>query len=463
MNREISTSKTRITTMVYEAFYESLIDIEYVFENLKIDDTVLGLKFMNKFKGAVKQTNAFFNSITVILYLKKFDKTVNLKVFLNGKVQLSGVKNDDHVQYAMELFRDKIVDIHGKKTIDVVNYNGILYDKNEYDLNIDKPHTRFNAIKIYGKSDDSYKIIGERKGSDFVIFMNGSRENVIEFGDYFLQIKKTPNHVKILFDKNGNNIGTVKYVFRRIRKNITIKGIRFIDDDTIDIKCIEDVSTIKDCSKTVSMYDRFDNFIGKQIVLLLHGSKPVISDESIKNVTINYTSICSNSKLGSGTSDFKMRPFNINCDFNILSSGDDNMSINLYRMYNFLINEYGINAYYNPTLKDPALNIKLYLEKNENGNDGCDDDGEYTQILNNKLFGSKKDHRPPSEYSLKASIRVFNSNKASIHGCTCNSQIVTVKKILCDLLNKHSNVFFDYQNNKKSTIIDENISIYDII
>lgn len=444
----ITASKTHISTMVYEAYYNSLIDIEAIFETLQIDDVIIGLKYMNMFKGKVKQTSAFFNSITVIIYLEQYDKEVNMKVFTNGKVQLSGVKNDQHVICAMTTFKNIIDNIIYTKNVKVIIINNVIYNKNEHTMYINKKHTRFDVIKIYGKTTNSssYKIIGDRKGNDFTILIDGIREKVLEFDeDYFIQLKKTPEHIKLLFDKNGNIVGEVKYVFRKTRRNIPIKGTQFIEDTEVDLKSIQNNEDHINCIKTISMYDRFNNFIGKQIVYL---DKPVVPTENTDNIPLKCVA-CSSDNI-----DYKLKPFNINCDFKLSITENEDYYINLVGIYTKL-RSIGITTYYDPSANDPALNIKLYFLKNTNGS--------VHQILTDKLFESKKEHKPPTLFDLKASIRVFNTNKVSIHGCTDKSQIIIVKQILLDLFNMYFTDFYKQYKQCDNTTTNQNISIFDLM
>lgn len=437
--------------MVYGSCYNSAIDVESIFETLKIDNICRGLKYLNNFKGNVKQTTvSFFNSITIVLFLEKFDKEVNMKVFTDGKVQLSGVKHDQHVICALEIFKNLISDINYKKDIKVLVENNIIYNKELYDKHINTKSSRYNFIYMYGRTSENtdYKIIGERKENKFTIFVNGVRENVIEFCDeYFVQTKKTIDHVKLLFDKNGNIVGQVKYVFRRKRKNITIKGVLFIEDVKIDVEAIEQKSDIKNCIKTISMYDRFNNFTGKQIVLLFNNIvKPFNHDYNF--ITIKCKAItCSNNE-------FKLTTFNINCNFQLYLENESKNILILKNVYTYLTNSC-INSYYDPSTNDPALNIKFYFNK--------DDNGEFVQIVNNEIFGSKKDHKPPNVFDLKVSVRIFNTNKISIHGCSDKTQILLVKKILLEMFNSNVETFYKKQTNIKPLIINENISIFDLI
>jgi TATA-box binding protein (TBP) (component of TFIID and TFIIIB) len=446
----VTATKTHISTMVYGAFYNSIIDCEAVFETLKIDRTVIGIKYMNNYKGKVKQTSSFFNSVTVIIYLKSFDKEVNMKVFTDGKVQLSGVKCDEHVISALEIFKNLIKTIVYTKNIEVIVHENIIYNEKDFNNYFGKKHTRFNFIKIYGKSlGNKFKVIGERKGNDFTIFVNGVRESVADFdNDYFIQTKKTPDHIKLLFDKNGNIVGRVKYIFRRIRKNITIKGTKFIEDDTCDVAAIICEEDKLICVKTISMYDKYNNFIGKQLVLLDKTIVPQLSRDT-ESILLPCIAI----QTPEIEKDFNIKPFNINCDFQIITE-PSNLRLRLKNLYEILKYK-GVNTYYNPESDDPALNIKLYFSNIDNS---------FVQILNNKIYSSKKEHKPPEVFDLKASIRVFNTNKISIHGCTSKTQIVMVKKIILDLFIENvSDFYYDISDSNNKSIVDENINIFDLI
>ena len=229
----ITGSITKISTSVCVSSFDELIDLEVVFNNLCIDETIISMKYHGNFKGEVKSTGSFFNQITVIIYVKKYNKEINLKVFKNGKAQVTGVTSEDQCNETLNLFYNKIKDIRGTKKVHVKIINNIIYDLEDYNKFNGLKHTRFQSIKIYGEIDGSYIVIGERKGNDYII----NNEKVVIFdqdNNLFMQIKHS-NFIKKIYDKNGKEVGYVQYTYNRPRKIVILSGYKFIENDKKNI------------------------------------------------------------------------------------------------------------------------------------------------------------------------------------------------------------------------------------
>ena len=447
MNK-VTFGETRITTTTFEAYYNSTFNIEKIFEKIEIDSVILGIKYLNKYKGNVKQTVSFRNSITVIMYLEQFKKEVNMKVFLNGKVQLTGVKNKEHVKEAMYVFESKSKNILGETDTEVIVIDNIIYNKREHDLVLNKEQTKYDNIKIYGSPDNvNYKIVGERKDNDFILFCRETniKEKVYLLDDYFVESKKTEDHVKKIYDTNGNHIGHLKFIFKWKRKNITIKGNDFITDKLTDKSVLVNLeqSEFGECTKTISIFNKYNNLIGK--IAVFEFVKPIVSSTNLSRINIVFNAFNTNTiNTTLISNDFNIRPFNINSIFEVLFEKSQK-DISLCDLLYILTSKCKLNAYYNPLLYDSAINLKLYFELDETTATG------FNHILSTKKF------------DLKTSVRIFGSGKISIHGCVNNEQIVFVKNIILDVFNEYHQTIFKNKITDKIENIDENIDIFDLM
>ena len=144
----LESTEPYISTMVCIAEIDSIIDIESVFLYLPIGNVFLGVKYHDRIRGDINPTGSFYNQASIIVYLKKYDKKVNIKLFANGKAQFSGVKIEEHVTLAFTLLLKEIALMSGEKTVNAVESDGILYDKLEFEDYENQSRSRFNSIKI---------------------------------------------------------------------------------------------------------------------------------------------------------------------------------------------------------------------------------------------------------------------------------------------------------------------------
>ena len=90
----------RISTMTAVAKLCDMINIENMFESINIDDIVKFIEYKEKHKGYSKKLDkkprkqkkrvTFYNQSTIHIYNN--GKIVNVKLFNNGKVQMTGLK-----------------------------------------------------------------------------------------------------------------------------------------------------------------------------------------------------------------------------------------------------------------------------------------------------------------------------------------------------------------------------------
>jgi hypothetical protein len=178
---ELKATENNISTSVISVNTNSIIDIENVFKHIILNNVILGSKFNNNYRGKFyekKKTGTIFNQVTIPVYIKSILKEVNIKVFNNGKLQITGVKNIFQAEKAVDILIDNIKDLNGFNDINILYHNNIFYNKDEYLLFNDKPKERFNSVKFY---DIVKKIqIGEKKGYDIILFFP-ERTSVIEY------------------------------------------------------------------------------------------------------------------------------------------------------------------------------------------------------------------------------------------------------------------------------------------
>ena len=80
-----------------------VIDLPNIYKNLDISDTIRYIELGNSNKGFAQKNNKkkrkkkpikqFFNQLTLIIYCMSYNKLVNVKIFLSGAIQLTGLKS----------------------------------------------------------------------------------------------------------------------------------------------------------------------------------------------------------------------------------------------------------------------------------------------------------------------------------------------------------------------------------
>ena len=94
----------RISTMTAISTFNSHINLDNLFKAIVIDDLIKFAQHgsyghkgshdkLNKKKRKAKKITTFFNQVTLHI---NYDKIVNVKLFNNGKIQMTGLKYADH-------------------------------------------------------------------------------------------------------------------------------------------------------------------------------------------------------------------------------------------------------------------------------------------------------------------------------------------------------------------------------
>ncbi len=420
-----TTSKIRITTMTYIAKLDTTFDLDIIFSHLQIDNEILGIKYNNKTKGQMKSTGSLFNQLTAIVYLKSFEKETNLKVFVNGKFQLSGIKNTLQAKECIKIFLEKIVNINGFYLQNVIVEDSLLYNKEDYDNIYTNRNSfdRFNYIKIYKKikDADTYELLGKKCKDKYIInkkyyHFNTDTKTFIDIGHC--------NFEKQVYDCNGYHIGHYTYEMKFQRKNLILHGCKYIDTEDPNVKMIE---------------NKYNNVIGKRIFVKTNDPMYNLDRD---NILIKYTSIRSesiinsikNGKLFEEDLGLEITNINANFDFELGTK-----KLNRIAIHNTFVEKYNILSYYKPESKYQAINLKLYYD-------------ETLQLIP----ASKK-------YKYKFTATIFQNGKIMLSGSCCKEHIVMLKNELVKIFNENFDEFLIKEHLKIIPKKMEELTIWDII
>lgn len=419
----METSDISVSTSVCVGKVDTNFELDTIYHYSKIDSELRGIKYLSNTKGNINNKNSFYNQLTVKVFVKKYNKEINIKIFSNGKIQITGIKNETQAKAAIQIFLDKIKNIKGVTTKEVIVQDNLYYDKKNYELYTKPSDIKYNvSINIYGhNSQNVYKIIGERKKTG-IFFDNIRLQVMFDYikdkqieGDIpdifkFLYVSyKHSNLEKKIFNIRGEYTGVMRFVFFIKRKNLIL------------FKCSFKLISNEPGMIVYHIINKNSKVIGKCEILLNEMIKPKTFE---KTIDVMYSSMSNQDTLN-----LNLKTTNINFNF-FVNFGDT--VINRSRFNEILCNKYKLHSYYNVDNKYPGINLKMKLGDINNTTD-----------------------------STNITYLIFQNGKILVSGATQKNQFHCIKKFIVDIITK------EYTNivNKKVDvdITDKNITIWDIL
>jgi TATA-box binding protein (TBP) (component of TFIID and TFIIIB) len=117
----------RISTITGIGSFSCDISLDDLYTQLGIDETIKLIKYKDQpYKGDIelskkKKKKSFYNQLTILVYYN--DKIVNVKVFNNGKIQMTGLKETSVCGEILEVLRTKMVKYKLIPTISDISIN----------------------------------------------------------------------------------------------------------------------------------------------------------------------------------------------------------------------------------------------------------------------------------------------------------------------------------------------------
>ncbi len=113
-------TKYRISTMTMITSFNCNINLEVVSRYFKLDNKITSMVYGDKpvKSSSIKKNNRpFFNQATIIVKLNPL-KNINIKIFSNGKIQMTGVKRKEDGEAALQLIIEKLKLTNGLIPVD---------------------------------------------------------------------------------------------------------------------------------------------------------------------------------------------------------------------------------------------------------------------------------------------------------------------------------------------------------
>tara|TARA_B100000900_G_scaffold156849_1_gene133338 strand:+ start:12084 stop:12830 length:747 start_codon:yes stop_codon:yes gene_type:complete len=155
----------RISTMTAVSKLSDDINLQNLYDNLNINDIVKYIEFKeNEPKGFSKKSlrktrkktirKTFYNQATIHIHHK--DKVVNVKVFKNGNIQMTGLKYQDQGKEVLQLVIEQLMrnnrGIFEKDELDVLYYKIVLINSDfdiKYKVDREKLHREIIRLGLY--------------------------------------------------------------------------------------------------------------------------------------------------------------------------------------------------------------------------------------------------------------------------------------------------------------------------
>lgn len=155
----------RISTMTAIGSLNNHIHLENLYKNVEINDTIKYIEYgCQGYKGFSKKNNkkrkntkkTFYNQLTIHILT---DKLVNVKVFNNGKIQMTGLKYSEQGKQIIRLLIDEInklnydeIYINGEYPVTYSNYDIVLINSDfdiKYEINREVLHKEIIKAGYY--------------------------------------------------------------------------------------------------------------------------------------------------------------------------------------------------------------------------------------------------------------------------------------------------------------------------
>lgn len=247
-------SKLTVSTSVVVGNANCNFDINAIYKYLELGDYVIKLKCNNKEKTKDHEIvcKTFYNQISISLK----DKT-NIKLFNNGKFQVSGIKNIKEAEDKTNVIFDMIKKIEGRIKINPLLYNGLYIHTNK-------------ILKKYKNTTEDLYICSNLIKNEKIIIDGNICEKFDLIDDVYVEKRHTDKKKKI-YNIFCEEIGYIEYVMIRKNKNLCVKNCIYNRDE--------------DNQNEFIITNKYKNILGK-LILCINGE--VISQILPETVDMVY-------------------------------------------------------------------------------------------------------------------------------------------------------------------------------
>ena len=219
-------SELSVSTGVVVGKCDSNFDINSIYQYLNIDTNsgIASIKCNNKQKTKTfeMECKTFYNQITISMVNKQ-----NVKLFNNGKFQVSGVKSVDEASNLIKKLIHEISIIKGTSSVKTQYHRGLYVYKN----------------KILRKDKNGDIVCSNTINNDKIIF-DGCEVEEFKLIDGVYCDKKHTDKTKRLYNNNCDEIGIARYSMKRKLKNLCLKSTTYSKKDEYTWDIINKYNTV---------------------------------------------------------------------------------------------------------------------------------------------------------------------------------------------------------------------------
>ena len=210
------------TITISSKILNSELNIINIGKYLEIDNQIIGIKYnygecsfskgiyttttyKKSKKKNIERVNQilFYNQISLVILYN--DKQVNVKLFSNGSLHITGCKHVDDGKFITNLVYNKLTKLKNKT-------HSILLTNDKYGVLIDDNNFIYNKTNSCS-GDQIYNVIGYYNIDNNTYVMN-NKEFIVynKIKGSFISKNKEQLNLKSICDKNGDNIGHISYL-----------------------------------------------------------------------------------------------------------------------------------------------------------------------------------------------------------------------------------------------------------
>jgi TATA-box binding protein (TBP) (component of TFIID and TFIIIB) len=309
-------SDIKIATMTSISNLNTNIDIKVLGKFITLNDTIHEIRYRTLIKnksGVILNKNpSFYNQVTVKISSGQ-GTFINMKIFSNGQIQMTGCKHEDNIQQAIQNITDIIYSINNLYSIKVYTENGLYIGdddtvyyrnkiigfklcKNEYLFNNEKVvydgkyFVSYSNI-IKSKSKNVYNHSGDIIGTQYILFLNNNK--IYKKNDIFIENNS-------IFNSKKEHIGDIVTDVSDVSKiPLPLDGISC--DIVFRFKVVDSYSISNNGFKIVninSVYDCFSEINRENLLSILQSINIFAKFDPNSYPGVNIKFIYNNNKNG---------------------------------------------------------------------------------------------------------------------------------------------------------------------
>ena len=327
---------------------------------LEIDENIIGIKYNfgkssileGKYstsiykKSKIKNQNKinkklFYNQVSIIVKLEDSDRIVNVKLFGNGTLHLTGIKNTSEGKKVMILLYIKLLELRDKYDIVLLtsDINNVYLDNNN---------------NIYSKNEENRTVIGYKyiNGNDMMYNIYKKDYMIDKNTGLFISTKFESKRTKPLLDLNGEKVGFTKIELLKNKSKLYKNNVNVNFDYTNGLIYYDGDNKSNIIGKIIYEFDEMytdEKVVQKDIIEYNYNCTPFLKESTV--YSIDELSKFDLSKL----------QYDINC-INIYLKFD--FELNRQRLFKELIKKTYITEYKPEKYSGVKLRYKIPKQKN---------------------------------------------------------------------------------------------------